>query len=60
MCKIACALPENKPYRISNDSVWPLRNAEGKAWHEVKKEKKDEHRYPECYGSYGPEYRVDA
>lgn len=25
-------IPNNKPYRVSSDSVWPLRRANGLTW----------------------------
>jgi len=31
--------PQGKTSRISSDSVWPLRRADGRTWAEVKQEK---------------------
>ena len=36
-------IPNDKPYRVSSDSVWPLRRADGRTWAESKKQK-DERR----------------
>lgn len=33
------AAPMGRKHRISSDRVWPLRNADGRTWAEVKAEK---------------------
>lgn len=31
-------IPNDKPYRVSSDNVWPLRRADGRTWAEAKKQ----------------------
>lgn len=32
--QVPCRQPMGKPYRVSSDSAWPLRRADGRTWAE--------------------------
>lgn len=34
-------IPNNKPYRVSSDSVWPLRRADGSRWYDKNEKQYD-------------------
>lgn len=34
---IACQQPMGRPHRVSSESAWPLRRADGRTWAEAKR-----------------------